>query len=84
MNKKYLIDMEGNYGYPGGDFHDHCVVTEDKIRCVVKEYLIPYIENWNDEDKTIEELADQTIKDNGFNFSNTGYGEELFITIKEV
>ena len=84
MSKKYLINMEGSNGYPGEDFHDHCVVSEEGLRSTVFEYLMPYIENWNSENKTDEELIDQTIKDNGFNFSNTGYGEELFITIKEV
>ena len=84
MSKKYLVSMEGSYGYPGGDFNDHCVVSEERLRTVVFEYLMPYIDAWNSENKTNEELIDQTIKDNGFNFSNTGYGEELFISIKKI
>lgn len=82
--KKYLVDMEGNYGYPDGDFHNHCVVKEQNLKSAVREYLIPYFENWIKEGETEESLITKTIEDNYFGFCNLGYGEELYITIKEV
>ena len=82
--KKYLVSVEGNYGSPDGGFNWHGIVEEPNLKNKVREALIPYLENWNDEDKTEEELIENTIKNSNFSFMNTGYGEELFIEIEEV
>ena len=82
--KKYLISVEGNFGYPGGDFDAHDVITEDYLNKAVREALMPYLENWIKDDENEQDLIAKTIEESGFSFCNLGYGEELYITIKDV
>lgn len=81
---KYLVSMEGNYGYPEGDFNNHCTTSEDDLEKIVREYLIPYFENWISEDEKEEDVIKKTINESSFYFENTGYGEELFIKIEKI
>lgn len=77
--------MEGSYGTPDGDFHDSCVVEKEDIEKTVKEYLIPYFENWmNDKEENPHEIILEILEIGSFSFEKFGYGEYLNITIERV
>lgn len=83
--KDYFIKMEGSYDGMQ-DFHDSGIFKEDKLKDVVYKYLLPYIEQWkdNEESESNDKLVERVIKDKGFYYEELGYGDYLEIKIEEI
>lgn len=84
--KKYLINISGHNGDPGGNYDYHFKANEVNLREKLIEELsenYPLYEN-ECKDNGIEKFIDKIIENGGCSWENYGYGTSYNLEIEEL
>ena len=85
--KKYLINIEGHNGDPGGDYHYHFKASEDNLKEKLKEELqenYPPYEDECEEFGGVDEFIQAVVDDKAAYWSDFGYGTFYKLEIEEL